>query len=222
MDDLASGDIDIDDVADSLAPKFVPTFKSLFSLMVAQETKLQIKQARQASQLSSQAESSGSTVISPDQDPHKPVVPTSSKRTKPSTDTLSEPTTPNQPTHPSDPKWSGSTTASKDEESTKKLLSNFLSDTMIILGADFRRIHWQQSGLKVELLQTYFYIRLQLTVRENDHMKFRLGVETITTINDGGLGIQYTRNRRPIQWQPGGIRPVLSIEVPSPLPHAPV
>jgi hypothetical protein len=45
-------------------------------------------------------------------------------------------------------------------------------------------------------------------------MKFRLGVETITTINDGGLVINYTRNGRPVQWQPGGgTRPVLSIEV---------
>ena len=44
-------------------------------------------------------------------------------------------------------------------------------------------------------------------------MKFVLGVETITAINDGGLGIRYIQGRRPVKWQPGGIRPVLSIEV---------
>ncbi len=44
-------------------------------------------------------------------------------------------------------------------------------------------------------------------------MKFVLGVETITTINDGGLGIRYFVGKRPTQFQPGGIRPVLSIEV---------
>lgn len=44
-------------------------------------------------------------------------------------------------------------------------------------------------------------------------MKFLLGVETIVTINDGGLGINYIRDRRQIQWQSDGIRPVLSIEV---------
>ena len=44
-------------------------------------------------------------------------------------------------------------------------------------------------------------------------MKFLLGVETIVAINDGGLGINYISDRRTVQWQPGGIRPVLSLEV---------
>ena len=45
-------------------------------------------------------------------------------------------------------------------------------------------------------------------------MKFLLGVETITTINDGGLAIRYTHDRGPVQWQPDSrTYPVLSIEV---------
>ena len=44
-------------------------------------------------------------------------------------------------------------------------------------------------------------------------MKFLLGVETITAINDGGLGIRYIQGRRSVKWQYGGVRPVLSIEV---------
>jgi hypothetical protein len=38
-------------------------------------------------------------------------------------------------------------------------------------------------------------------------------VETITAINDGGLGIRFNTGRGYTQWQPGGIRPVLSLEV---------
>ena len=83
---------------------------------------------------------------------------------------------------------------------------------MTILEADFRRVHWQKSGLKVELAETLPLLLPELIIRENDHMKFLLGVETITTINDGGLGIRYIQGRRPVKWQPGGIRPVLSIE----------
>ena len=85
---------------------------------------------------------------------------------------------------------------------------------MTILEAEFRRVRWQKSGLKVELAQTLsLHLHPELIIRENDHMKFLLGVETITTINDGGLGIRYIQGRRPVKWQPGGIRPVLSIEV---------
>ena len=197
---LRCGDIDIDDVSNRLAPKFIHTFKSLYNVMVAQETKLRIKQAKQASQFDT-TQISTSTDISQNQSPSIP--------------SSNEPRTPDQPTHPSDPKWSGSSTSSQDEEATKKLLYSMLSDTMTILESDFRKIQWQRSGLKVEILQTYPYIYFtrSLIIRENDHMKFLLGVETITTINDGGLGISYMLERRPVKWQPGGIRPVLSIEV---------
>ena len=44
-------------------------------------------------------------------------------------------------------------------------------------------------------------------------MKFLLGLETITAINDGGLGIRYNAGRGLTQWQPGGDRPVLSLQV---------
>ena len=44
-------------------------------------------------------------------------------------------------------------------------------------------------------------------------MKFNLGVETITAINDGGVGIQYCLDGRRINFPPGRPRPVLSVEV---------
>jgi hypothetical protein len=47
-------------------------------------------------------------------------------------------------------------------------------------------------------------------------MKFQLGesIEPIVTINDGGLGIQYlSEEGNNTRWQPGGIRPFLSLEV---------
>ena len=44
-------------------------------------------------------------------------------------------------------------------------------------------------------------------------MKFLLGCETITAIDDGGLGIRYNTGDGYIDFQPGGIRPVLCLEV---------
>ena len=78
MDDLRNGDIDIDDVSESLAPKFASTFKSLFNVMTVQETKLQMKEAKQASQFSSRSES---TPISQDRSPHKSIMSVSSEST---------------------------------------------------------------------------------------------------------------------------------------------
>ena len=38
-------------------------------------------------------------------------------------------------------------------------------------------------------------------------------MQTITAINDGGLGVRYNTGDGPVDWQPGGIRPVLALEV---------
>jgi hypothetical protein len=53
--------------------------------------------------------------------------------------------------------------------------------------------------------------------RQRDTTKFNLGVEAVTAINDGGLGIRYNAGSGFVDWQPGGIRPVLSLEVPKTL-----
>ena len=121
MNDLCSGDIDIDEVRKEFAPDFVQTFNSLLTIMENQETKLRMKEAKVESQLSSQSFSSSTntdTILSSAE--------VASSRTKSSADTSSEPRTPDQPTHPSNPKWSGSSAASQDEEATKQLLSSLL------------------------------------------------------------------------------------------------
>ena len=53
--------------------------------------------------------------------------------------------------------------------------------------------------------------------RPKDTMKFRLGLELISAINDGGLNLRYNAGRGVVQWQPGGTRSILSLEVIRPL-----
>jgi hypothetical protein len=155
MDGLNSGIIDIDDVANTMAPKFAPTFTSLLDVMSRQEIKQRIKQISQSSLVPS---SSAATVVSRKRPPQSPISNAPVKRTKQtdgSPSPPSEPKTPDQPTQSADPNWTGSTTESKDEENTKMLLKQFLLNTMSVLEGDFRRINWQRSGHKVELVHTF-------------------------------------------------------------------
>jgi hypothetical protein len=94
-----------------------------------------------------------------------------SKKTKGagrSSSSMSLPTTPDQPTHPSDPNWSGGTEESKDEENTKAMLHEVLTDTMNFLESDFTRIHWQRSGHRVELFHSYLHSELHYSCLENE------------------------------------------------------
>ncbi len=210
MGDLYSGVIDIDDVSNILAPKFTTTFTSLLNVMVIQEMKDTDRQMRIAAQQEQIHVSSSKRPAAESLDEN------ASKRSRgtrrPSSPTP-EPKTPDQPTVPQNPNWTGSSIESKDEENTKKLLFDVVRNTMGVLESGFRRITWQRSGYRVELFQTFVFFTNCIDCSERDNTKVRLGMETITAINDGGLGIRYNAGRGPVNWQPGGIRPVLSLEV---------
>jgi hypothetical protein len=150
MEDINNGAISMHTVRKKLAPDFLSTFKSLLNVMSLQETKLRSKQAS----------SNTSQPVSSDRKrpPQSPEAPTLAKRTKSSEDRLSpssEPKTPDQPTHPADPDFTGTSTESKDEENTKMLLKLLLDDTLNTLEADFCEPRWQRSGYMVELCRTY-------------------------------------------------------------------
>jgi len=78
---------------------------------------------------------------------------TAAKRTKPTEGTCS--VTPEQSIPTPNPNYSGSTSESTDEESTKCLLSGFLLDTMRVLGGAVRELQWPTTDCKVELTKTY-------------------------------------------------------------------
>jgi len=44
-------------------------------------------------------------------------------------------------------------------------------------------------------------------------MTFEIGGQKVSPQNDGGIGIRYINQHGVHNWQPGGIRPVLSLEV---------
>ena len=127
-----------------------------------------------------------------------------------------EPKTPDQPTKPSDPKLTGDSSAtveSQTEETTKKLLVAFLSETMDALGRAFGYLHWQTSGYTVHIFQTYTAISLSLpNDSAMDSMKYTLGCETVNPINDGGLNIRYNLGKGDVDFRLGAVRPVLSLE----------
>ena len=46
-----------------------------------------------------------------------------------------------------------------------------------------------------------------------DTMTFVLGTESVTAVDDGGIGIRYNTGEGETDFQPDGIRPVLCLEV---------
>jgi hypothetical protein len=148
---LIDGTMDIDDVED-LAPTFSAMFKSLLNVVSIQDSKERAKAAKLASQAISRkraAESQDSKGT------------TKRLRTKsPQSSPPGAGSTPDRPTVPQDADFSIKTDKSgysiefKDEESTRKLISNMLSCTTSTLRREFRLITWPDTEAKVELFQT--------------------------------------------------------------------
>jgi hypothetical protein len=156
--DLNNAKIDMTDVRKTLARDFVSTFNSLLSVMRTQEIKQRAKLAKQASQAMSVSVSSGSTVTNLKRTADSITIDVPPKRTKITANSLSpEPLTPDRPTRPANAYKSVDSmdsSTSKDEESTKKLLSAFLENTMSVLEGEFITPQWQKSGNRVELVLT--------------------------------------------------------------------
>lgn len=211
MDHLNTGQMEADNVK-RVAPDFTSMYTSLLNVMAIRETKQRARKAQQASQVSSIPSSSNMTTTSLKRPSDSQEYAGDAKRVRTGN-------TPDRPTKPVDATFSNTTDKSgnsiefKDEEHTKELITLLLMNTMSVLESEFRRIEWQQSGRRVELCQTSVLSHIVLTHSKSDHATFKLGVETVTAINDGGLGIQYHTGRKWVRWRPHGIRPVLSIEV---------
>jgi hypothetical protein len=86
-----------------------------------------------------------------------------------------------------------------------------------LLRRDFSGYRLATSGGKSRTLPDVFDLTLNLlSYSDVDRTKFLLGTERITAITDGGLVIRYVSGNKMKEWQPGGVRPVLSLEVSSP------
>lgn len=183
MTKLNSGDMEMKTVKSTLARDFHSVYSSLLDLMAVQESKEEKKQKVQESQekknqqvLSSSPPSSSAatssstiTVAGLKRPPTSPRI-GSSKRMKaadsPAPESEPEPKTPDQPTHPRNPDYTGDTVTSKDEDITRQLLIRVVYDSLSLLETDCTRISWQQSGNKVELCETYLLFNIKLMLSE--------------------------------------------------------
>ena len=155
MDDVKRNVVRKDDFK-RLAPQFEVFFHVFISRHAIQEQKQRDKMAKLASQPEStpfvvhfyyhwNKKSSSKSHFSP------------RKRSLPTFDTISsisEPKTPDQPTHPANPNLTSSTVESNDQDHIKELLPLFIMNTMSVLEAGFRTIHWLRSGNHVDLVKT--------------------------------------------------------------------
>jgi hypothetical protein len=128
MDDLNCGVFPKDRIK-RVAPQFEGTFKALLRVMSLQDKKEREKATKETMQAAR-------------------------THSQPSSSQPSEPTTPDRPTHPVDPDFTSLSVESKDEENTRQLLLEFLSNTMSVLEEGFQNIAWQRSGYHVEIAET--------------------------------------------------------------------
>ena len=130
MDDLNKGIVGINSVRRRLAPDFLGTFKSLLNVMAIQESKERAKQAKQAGQTTSILTPSGPTTLKRTAGSQSPEI--SAKRPRATSKIPSpppDPRTPDQPTRPHDPDFTGVSSlsaASKDGETTRNCSSRYL------------------------------------------------------------------------------------------------
>ena len=133
------------------------------------------------------------------------VDPGTSKRPKPSSNQTpsSNPRTPDQPTVLPNPNYSGdsilsgASNESADEELSRSFLKAFVDATLACLEDDFMELRWSKSGTM--RIGRWVNPQFQLDVDQFSFhtMHFNLGVETITTKNDGGFHIM----KHDTRWQ---------------------
>lgn len=155
VSELYSGALSMKMIRRQLAPDFWPFFETLYGVVTIQEMAQKKKESAQPP--SPVPTSSMSTTGTTRKRPRPSSVSLFPERkTKSTSLPHSEPTTPDRPTNPSDPEWTGGTVTSKDEENTKQMLKDLLRNTMSSLEEEFCGITWQRSGYTVELALTLF------------------------------------------------------------------
>jgi hypothetical protein len=156
MEQVKLGKISMDDVR-KLAPDFEALFGVLLSLMTIQGKKERAKREKEQNKQTSAVLPPTTAAVKRQAQEDLDVT---AKRVRLSSTAAlpAGPTTPDQPTRPSDPKYSLGTDSntSQDEEGTRTLLFLMLSRIMSVLQKEFRRIMWLQSPCVVEICQTYY------------------------------------------------------------------
>jgi hypothetical protein len=204
MTDIEDGTLDLDEL-DEL--RFASTFHALLDVIQEQDSKQRASEERREKQTQSRSLSKMTTIDSVSAKAVKNI----KTHTQPADSR--KPKTPDQPIPTPNPNLSGLSTESKDEENTKVLLNTLLSDTMKIVKSEVRRLHWVRSDCKVEITKTCFPPLLSLTTSNKDSTTFFLRFDSVTAINDGGLGIRYNNKVKWTEFQPSSRQPVLSLEV---------
>ena len=129
-----------------------------------------------------------------------------------------EPRTPDQPTQSADPTLSagtdvsnataasGESIESQDEETTKKVVNQFLLGVQAVLGTSFKQLRWRGEAVRDVVIEE----------SGGGGARIRLGNESVNAINDGGLAIVYKpEGGKAIPWPSPSTPPVLSFEVSS-------
>jgi hypothetical protein len=127
------------------------------------------------------------------------------------------PKTPDQPTVPKDPAFTGDSIESADEDETKLLIKILFKCTFFSLRAS--QISWPKYAEKCRFTASAYSLKCHFSdTSRQERLSFALGRKNIIAINDGAIIIEYSRpSKRLAKWgiynPPRKIRSVVSFEV---------
>jgi hypothetical protein len=141
-----------------LAPEFGAFFLSLTNIIQTDEEKRRVNAAKKAKQQAKQQPPSDSvpfsTLPSSKRPAPNPVLVSGPFKRQKNPSPRPTPITPDQPTHPIDPDYSGSTAQSKNKDYTKHLLQIFMVSVLSVLESGFRTLRWPRGECPIELCIT--------------------------------------------------------------------
>ena len=130
------------------------------------------------------------------------------------------PHTPNQPTIPKNPDFSGDSIESTDEDNTKRMIGTLIDTTLLCLRSDFTHVPWPKYVQNCRIRSSGYLAWTSLLTSRQERLTFVLGQKPITVINDDTINIEYLISRDRIAIcgindHSYKIRSVVSIEVSS-------
>jgi hypothetical protein len=219
-----------DDIA-----KYAPEFKLFFDqlkLLLSNNAESMDEITLPAVELSLQTEKPG---FFPEQLPFITSPSASETKKRPNSLTLTSPTkvrltssqyrdvphTPDQPTIPKNPGFSGDSIESTDEDNTKQMIRILINTALLGLRSDFSAILWPKYAQKCRLRSSGYFTFVSLLTSRQERLRFVLGRKAIIAINDGSITIDYSYSPNRIStWgindHSPKIKSVISIEVFSP------
>ena len=121
--------------------------------------------------------------------------------------------TPDQPTQPKDPNFTGEADESTAEDNTKEMIKLFIRITLSLFSKGIAQVTWPRFAGACHLRVDAYVFSLLTSYRRHEQMNFRLKNKMVAAENDGGIIIRNPERIWRLMDSKCTIKSVVSIEV---------